>query len=326
MIPWLAAAIFFTFICRSAADAASKSVTLYLDGARVEQELESAKGYLEMPLPPGFLPQSLRIKPRSGGEIVRVEVVPPTSATKPDKVRASLQERRERLEARLKVLDTREEIFKAAAKSQSGKAPKRSKNNPEPMETIRRGTDYALSQLEEVYFNRQRAEKELREVEKRLAGGANGKGSAGSVARIWLAGKHARIQASYLSNDLMWKPTYEFRITADKQVAFIQRAEIPPIEKGTHLSVVASDLSRADEPVMVRAAGDRPIVAEFHTPAEAVNISATPSSVIRFSFRNPTRKIFPSGEAACFWQGEFLGMVSFPGIKPEESREMHCGR
>jgi hypothetical protein len=58
----------------------------------------------------------------------------------------TLLEQRNRLGDRLQALETREEIFKSATKSQSGKAPRKTRANPDPMLTIRQGTEFAIAQ------------------------------------------------------------------------------------------------------------------------------------------------------------------------------------
>ncbi|HEY6006827.1 MAG TPA: DUF4140 domain-containing protein, partial [Geobacteraceae bacterium] len=141
----------FVLLLTAPAGAAGRSVTLFLDGARIEQEVAVVKGYAEIPLPAAMQANSLRIRPVAGGEITRVEVVALPAAGKERREQARLNERRERLSARLRALATREEIFTAAAKSQSGKAPRKTKTNPEPVANLRRGTDFALGQLEESY-------------------------------------------------------------------------------------------------------------------------------------------------------------------------------
>ncbi len=67
---------------------------------------------------------------------------------------AKLAYRRDALGDRLKALNAREAIFKSAAKSQSGKAPRKSKTNTEPLTAVRQGTEFAIAQLENVYHAR----------------------------------------------------------------------------------------------------------------------------------------------------------------------------
>ena len=108
------------------ATAAVKSVTFYLDGARVEREATATRGYLEIPLPSGMEAGSLRVRPLQGATLSRVEVVPARPNPKLERELALFTERKDSIADRLKALDVREEIFKAAdgalrrAKSEGG--------------------------------------------------------------------------------------------------------------------------------------------------------------------------------------------------------------
>src|SRR5512140_1970872 len=110
---------------------------------------------------------SLRLKPVKSATITRVEFMAARADRKAEKELARLTGRKNALADRLQALEVKEEVFRSAAKSQSGKAPRSSKNNREPLENIRKGTEFALAQLEEVYTARRTAEKELKSVETR---------------------------------------------------------------------------------------------------------------------------------------------------------------
>ncbi len=118
---------------------ASRSLTLYLDGAQIEQRETARKGYLEITVPAAALKDSLKIAPDKGVEILRVSTAPQKLAKNVVNELGQLDERENQLNARLKALSVREEIFKSAAKSQSAKAPRRTKTNPEPLSTIKAG-------------------------------------------------------------------------------------------------------------------------------------------------------------------------------------------
>jgi hypothetical protein len=304
--------------------AARSSAVLFLDGARIEQELTVAKGYGELALPAGMRAGSLRVRPVAPGAIDRVEVVALPASAKGGRERQRLAERRDRLAARLKALDTREEIFTTAAKSQSGKAPRRTKTNPEPLANIRRGTDFALGQLEECYRERHQAEKELAEVEARLSAIAKGEGAGRNLARIWLSGKTGRVTVSYLRDDLGWKPRYDFRLGPDHQLAVTEHAILPRIEGEGELAVVAANLS-ASPTGASRLSGDAR-VSDHRFPAERVTVAAAPQTSVSFAFRNQASVRLPPGEASCYRDGEYLGTVAFAGLSPGETAEVVCGR
>ena len=181
------------FLHAAPLSAAAKSVTLYLDGAKVEQEGRGARGYLEVRLPPSVRAGSLRVKPLGGGRVLRVEVVPAGEEPRVVREKSRLEERRGELTDRLKALSLRERIFEAALKSQSSKTPRRSRNNPDPLGALRRGTAFAAGELEGVYRERRRCRGALAAVEGALAAA----GSRGGTARVWLSGGRARL--SYLT-------------------------------------------------------------------------------------------------------------------------------
>jgi hypothetical protein len=307
------------------AGATSRLITLYLDGARFEYEATTTKGFLEVSLPPSIQAGSLRIKPMGGCVIERVEIVPAKSDPKRTREMAKLTQRRDSLTDRLHALDAREAIFKVAAKSQSGKAPRKTKTNPEPLASVRQGTEYALAQLEGVYRARRMAESELKSVEARLTS-LKREGNA-SVAKVRLAGREARILVSFLRSDLKWVPTYAFRLNKGGEVNVVMCAVLPDMEKEIKVAVVPAILAEAANeaalPVLVQGF---PQVASFTFPVEQEKFSSTPMAGLLFSFRNLSTRKLPAGEASCYWQGEYLGETSFAGSFPGEIKELVCGK
>ena len=320
----------FCLVCLPAvrALAADSAVTIYLDGARVERTMPVVKGYLEMSLPADMQGDSFRARPLGGGVVDRVEIVPARSNPKQDKVLVQLTERKELLQDRLKALETREKIFTAAAKSQSGKAPRKTKNNPEPLATIRQGTDFAIAQLEAVYQARRKAEKELKSVEGRLELVKREGNVGGSVARIWLVGKKSgRVSISYLVSSLRWVPSYDFRLNGETEATVSLRASLPRLPKGAAVAVVPTIVAEGGEtaPVAVNAV-PLPRVAAYRLPVEKVLSGVYPQPSLSFSCRNVSQQKLPAGEAVCYRGGEYLGKMMFQGLAPGESGQYVCGR
>jgi hypothetical protein len=323
MIPALCAVMFLAM----PAGAAGWNVTLYLDGAHVENEAIMVKEQLEVPLPATMIDGSLRIKPLDGCTIERVEIVPGRPNPGPVKEMAKLAERRDSLADRLKALEAREAIFKAAAKTQSGKAPRRTKSNPEPLTTVREGTEYAIAQLEGVYRIRRKAENELQSVEARLAAMKKEGNFGGSVARVRLAKKGGRVAVSYLRSDLKWMPAYDFRLNKAGEVDVIMRAILPQTEKGAMITVVTALLAEgANEPALPAASENLLRVAAFTLPVEQEKFLAAPVSSLSFSFRNRPNGKLPAGEASVYRRGEYLGKAAFAGAAPGEVKELAVGR
>src|SRR5512137_2166085 len=126
----LISALFTLLLIAMPAVAENRLVTLYLDGALVESEAVTLKEYAEVSLPSAIHDGCLRIKPLNGCVIERVDIFPAKPEPGFQREMAKMMERRDALSDRLKVLNAREAIFMAAAKSQSSKAPRKSKANP----------------------------------------------------------------------------------------------------------------------------------------------------------------------------------------------------
>jgi hypothetical protein len=312
-----------------AAPAAESStrITCYLDGARVESEAAAVKGVIEIPLPRGMAAESLRLKPVRGATISRVEFTAAHADRKREKEMARLTGRKNALADRLQALEVKEEIFRAAAKSQSGKAPRSSKNNREPLENIRKGTAFALAQLEEVYTARRTAENELKSLEARLSSLNDAGNHGGRIARVWLAGKNGRVAVSYLLPGLKWTPSYDFRLNSNREVEVTMRALLTGTEKGVPIAVVPALLPETtiEAPIALAPDGSAK-VAVFRFPLEKESYSPYPASSLSFTFRNLSEKKLPPGESTCYRQGEYIGKIRFDGSLPGESKTLDFGK
>jgi hypothetical protein len=302
---------------------AKKVVTLYLDGAVVAQEAGTKKGYLEILLPPGSRVDSLRIKPGAGTNIVRVVTVPLPPSRKLEKELAFIVEREELLQDRLKALATREEIFKAAAKSQSAKAPRKTKANPEPLKAIRQGTDYAIAQLEAVYQSRRRTEKELKQLEdkRRLATGGQ---VGGTVVKVWLGASSGVVTVHYLQPDRHWIPSYELRAFSEgkAKLSIFPRAVAALPEETIRLVPAPLDCRNISESWVFVAANRALSVKEL-----AAAVKTAPDAVfspLSLLLTNSTGTALPSGDLACYLDGEYLGTGKFPGLEAAKSLNFDC--
>ena len=320
------AALCAVLLVAAPAAASSTRITCYLDGARVESEEAAVKGVIEIPLPRGVAADSLRLKPVKSATITRVEFTAAQADRKMEKEIARLTGRKHALADRLQALEVKEEIFRAAAKSQSGKAPRSSKNNREPLENIRKGTELALTQLEEVYTARRKAENELKSVEARLSS-LNAAGSVGGrIARVWLAGKNGRVAVSYINPGLKWTPSYDFRLNSNSEVEVTMHALLPGAGKGVVAVVPALLPEAAVETPIALALDDPARVAVFRFPLEKESYSPSPVSSLSFTFRNLSGKKLPSGESSCYRQGEYIGKTRFDGSLPGESKTLDLGK
>jgi plasmid stability protein len=316
----------FILLMATRAAASPEKVTRFLDGALVETEAATATGRVEITLPRGMKAGSLRVRPLQDAVISRVEV----SAARPDrkieKETAQLTGRRDVLSDRLKALDVKEEIFRTSAKAQSGKAPRATKSNREPLEAIRKGTDFALARLEEVFRERRRTEGELRSIETRLSLLA-ARGGSGGVARVWLKGRAGRVAVSYVMPEMKWDPSYDFRVNGSGEVEITMSAQLPDPTEGSMVSVVPATLSEGAgvAPVAV-APGWQGRVAVFRMPLDKEFFAAYPLSTLSFLFTNRAGTRLPPGEAACYRKGEYIGTTRFDGSLPGEARQIDCGK
>jgi len=298
----LVGSVLLVLLCQQAA-AGQKSVTYYLDGARVEQDAAALNGYLEFQLPDSFVPGSLRVKPLGGATVQRVELVAADRDRRGARQIARLEERRGELQLRLQSLAGREEIFTAAAKAQSGKGVRKSKSNPDPMGSLQQGTEFALAQLDAVYRSRRKVQSALESVERELE--AAGKNPA--RARIWLLGASARV--SYLINDARWIPCYDFRWSgSDEPGALLLHARLPHPEKGVQYLVSSGTAAQGVAARPVR--GAFPTLSSF--PLTLRSGSRSDATPMTFAFDRVEGGL-PPGEAAAFWRGEYLGSGRFPG-------------
>jgi hypothetical protein len=304
---------------------ANTSITLFLDGALVNNETTAIKDNIIFPIPASFKEGSLRVKPLEGCQVDRVEIE--TGKTDPLIAReiTRLGERRGVLNDRLKALEIRESIFLSAAKSQSGKALRKTKSNPEPLASVRQGTEYAISQLEGVYRARRIAETELKPLVEREE--ALKKALHEKAARISLSKKDCRIEISYLRTDLKWIPAYNFRLNKTGEADVFIRAVLPKTEKGARVSVVASILGEMDESVTTMPVTDENSkgLISFKFPVENEKLSSKPISTLSFSFKNLSTLKLPPGEATCFFRGEYLGKTLFKGAAPGEAVDLSFG-
>ncbi len=315
-------ASFFALLLHASVSLAGPTVTLFLDGAAVEHNESARKGLIEIILPPSALTDSLKIKPRPGTTINRVVVTPRQPSKSRDQELSSILERQDLLHDRIKALSVREEIFKSAAKSQSGKAPRKTKSNPEPIAGIRQGTDYAIAQLEAVYTAKRKAEKELKLLEEKRSNLARDNRSAGNNVKLWVTPVNGTVIASWNQTDRNWTPSYELRV--DTPDTF--RLNLIPGEflksKGEKVSLELASLATPPSSPGFRFAAESGAVR-----LEALKLSRLPGDTSLFPtvlIVSESKNSFPAGDVSCYRNGEYLGTGKFPGLEAGKSLEFRC--
>jgi len=297
----------------------SRNLTLCLDGAKIEQ-LESVRnGYLEINLPSGADKDSLRIAPGKAAEILRVLTAPRQTAKNIEKELNQFSEREELLQARLKALSVREEIFKAAAKSQSAKAPRRTKTDPEPLTSIKKGTDYAFSQLEAVYQIKRKTEKELAQIAERRSRLKSEDLSGGAVVRVWVTPASASVTVSWRESGRSWKPHYQIRAADNGSASVSLMAQQVLLGKGEKAHLLLAPMTHNDNPATFS------YVNEWATLLkEEFKVNSISESPYTFSFTNSSRVNFPPGEMSCFKNGVYVGKGYFQGANSGSPAEIIC--
>jgi hypothetical protein len=309
------------------APAESRSVTFFSDGSLVELEASATKGPIEIALPAAMIEGSLRIRPAGGTSIQRVDIVSvrPEPGTG-EKGLDALLEQRSRLGDRLQALATREEIFKSAAKSQSGKAPRKTKSNPDPMQAIRQGTEFAIAQLEAVYTSRRRTEQDIRRIDSRIAAAKESGHRPETIARIYVSPARGRVTARYAVSGQAWTPRYDMYLdgsgTSQVHLSGLFSGGFP----GYLLQVSLSPLAERDTArVFPVGSGPTARLAGFRLPvAEALIGTGIPAS---FScvIRTPEQLHLPGGDANLYNKGEYVGRFRFEGISSGRTRVISVG-
>ena len=307
--------------------AATKSATFFSDGALIEITAQASKGMIEMPLPVEMAEDTLRITPLPGTSIQTVDIQPPRVEGKAARELESLMEQRRRLDDRLKALATREEIFKAAAKSQSGKAPRKTKANPDPMQSIRQGTDFAIAQLETVYTSRRKTEQEISRLDARIAAVRKSVPGAENVARISLSPRNGRIKVRYAIAGQGWTPRYDLRLGKGGNASLTLYGQLPGTFAGYLLQAAPGTLagSARAKPQTVTA-GSLARLMEYNLPLSDETFEDGPKVALACTLTNNATDDLPAGDLSLFRAGEYLGQLRFEGISSGRSRRITTAR
>lgn len=305
---------------------AENSITFYRDGTLHHQEAVAARGVIDIPLAAGLLEHTLTIAPAAGTSILGVETDTRGSGSRSGKEFEILTEQRRRLEDRLQALETREAIFTSAAKAQSGKAPRKSKTNPDPMQTIRQGTDFAIAQLEAVYTARRKTAQEIRKIDARLAAAGKAGRPAENSVRVSVAPGRGRVTLRYATAEQGWQPRYNLHLTGDGAARLLLSARITGNGRGHQIRVSPASLAEAGtaetfpaQPGSVVLADYRvPVTEELHTGGVYTRFSGT--------ITNSTPYYLPPGQSGLFRSGTYLGKFRFEGLSSGRSRIISMGK
>jgi hypothetical protein len=307
--------------------AESKSVTFFSDGAIVEVEATATKGSIEMALPATLIEGSLRIRPGSGTSLQRVQILSTAlDSSKGEKELDALLEQRNRLGDRLQALETREEIFKSAAKSQSGKAPRKTKANPDPMLTIRQGTEFAIAQLEAVYTARRKTEQDIKRIDSRIAAAKKSGRGPETVVRVHVSPARGRVTARYAIADLGWTPRYDMYLDGSNSAQVYLSGLFNGAFAGYLLQASPATLAERDTARVFPVNPDQSArLTSFRLPVSETQFGTGIRSSFSYTLKNSERLHLPGGDASIYKNGEYVGRFRFEGISSGRSKAISVG-
>lgn len=312
-------------VCTANLAAAENTITFYRDGTLIRQESGAVKGIIDIPLADGMMEHSLTAVPAPGTTIISVETRNTGGESSAGAALEVLEEQRKRLEDRLQALETREAIFTAAAKAQSGKAPRKSKANPDPMQGIRQGTDFAIAQLEAVYTARRKTTLEIRKIEARLATARKGGPAVGSSVRIAVTPPRGRVTVSYATAERGWQPQYNLHLAGDGFARLQLSARLTGGGRGLQPFVSPGALADSATAGTFPARSGSVVLAGYRMPL--TNELYATGVFNRFSgmLTNSTPHYLPPGESGLFRSGTYLGRFRFEGLSSGRSRVVSLG-
>jgi hypothetical protein len=299
--------------------AGSRELTAFSDGFLIEIETVAKKGIAELTLPGPIRDGTLRVKPLDSSIVGRVELLP---VKRPDKLQQeinNLTEQKNRLEDRMKALDTREDIFAAAVKSQSSKAPRKTKTNPDPIASVRQGTSFAIAQLEAVYTARRRTEQELKQTLALLAN-LTQKSAAGPTIRVVLSQPTSRIRVAAVLSRGGWTPHYDIHVQGDGTAHVTMLAALDRLPDGFTVKVAPSALS-AGQPKQLypHQPGNFTRLFAWQLPLEQEQVTTSPLPVFSFTLKNNSGSALAAGQASLYYTGEYIGTAVLPAIPVDSS-------
>jgi hypothetical protein len=304
---------------------AENRITFFRDGTLHQQETGAVKGIIEVPLAAGLLEQTLTVFPAHGTTIVSVDIYKPESGGKTGNDLELLLEKRKRLEDRLQALETRETIFTAAAKSQSGKTPRKSKTNPDPMQTIRKGTDFAIAQLEEVYTARRRTNQELQKIDASLSTARRKNRSAEKSVRIAVIPPRGKVTLRYATTERGWEPHYNLMLDADGKVRMQLFARITGEDYGVRPFVSSASLAEVGAGSTAAQSG-KAVLADYLIPFSDEQYREGIFNRLSGVMTNSSSRYLPPGESTVFRRGVYLGKFRFDGLSSGRSGVVSVGK
>lgn len=305
---------------------AANSVTFYRDGTLLQLEAVAVKGVVDLPLAADILENTLTVAPVAGSSVISVETIRKETPDAAGKELETLAEQRRKLEDRLQALDAREAIFTTAAKSQSGKAPRKSKANPDPMQTIRQGTDFAIAQLEAVYTARRRTTHDIQKIDARIAAARKSNRPSTTYVRVVVSPSNGKVTLRYATAERGWQPQYnlypEKNGTARLQLYTRVTGDLRGYQTRVSLGLLAEYPTAETVPVQA----GRGVIADYRLPLVEEQYPEGIFQHFSGKITNSSSHYLPPGEAALYRDGMYRGKLVFAGISSGRSKVISLGR
>ena len=306
---------------------AESKITIYRDGVLHQVEAVAVKGTADLPLADGLLEQTLKVFPAPGTTILGVNIRKSEPGNASDKEMETLAEQRRKLEDRLQALETREAIFTSAAKVQSGKAPRKSKANPDPMQAIRQGTDFAIVQLEAVYTARRKTNQEILKIDARVAKARKGSHSATYSVRVEVTPPRGKVTLSYATAEHGWQPEYNLYLNGDGMARLQLSARILGSSGGHQVLVSSGSIfDSTSATALTLQAGSTAILASYKLPLTDERFGNGIFNKFSGKITNTSMDYLPPGDSGFFRNGVYLGRVRFEGLSSGRSRVISLGK
>jgi hypothetical protein len=316
----------FTAFSTIGSASAADTITFYRDGALLQQKAAAVKGVIDLPLAPGVLEHTVTIVPAPGTTILGVETVTTKSDSKTDKELDALVEQRRRLEDRLQALETREAIFTSSAKAQSGKAPRKTKTNPDPMLAIRQGTDFAIAQLEAVYTARRKTTDEIQRINSRITTTRKNSRGAESFIRVAVTPSRGMVTLRYATSERGWLPQYQLFVTGDGSAHLKLSARIKGSGHGhQQMRVSSGSLAESSTSETIPVQSGSAVLASYLLPISEEHYTEEIFNRFSGTIMNNTPHYLPPGESVLLRKGAYLGKFIFEGISSGRSRIISLG-
>ncbi len=304
---------------------AASTVTFYRDGSLLHQEAVAVKGVIDLPLATAILDHTLTVIPAPGTTITGVEARTAGKGDGQDRELEALTEQRRRLEDRLQALETRETIFTSAAKSQSAKAPRKSKTNPDPLQTIRQGTDFAIAQLEAVYTARRKTTQEIRKIDALIAAARKSSRPADKSVRITVSPPRGKVTLRYATAERGWQPQYTMHLTDNGRASLQLSARVTETMRGFQTRVSLASLAESARAETLPAQSGSAVLAGYQLPIVQERYPEGIFNTFSGTITNTSAHYLPAGDSVLFRGGAYLGRFRFEGLSSGRSGKITLG-